>query len=39
MGRFTFDFGWSRRVPEHEGSLRQKRMRLKDEIWRALAAV
>ena len=21
MGRFTFDFGWSRRVPEHEGSL------------------
>lgn len=21
MARFTFDFGWSRRVPEHEGSL------------------
>lgn len=21
MSRFTFDFGWSRRVPEHEGLL------------------
>lgn len=21
MARFTFDFGWSRRVPEHDGSL------------------
>ena len=25
-------------TPEHEGALRQRRMRLKDEIWRALAA-
>lgn len=25
-------------TPEHEGTLRQKRMRLKDEIWRALSA-
>lgn len=25
-------------TPEHEGSLRQKRMRLKDDIWHALSA-
>lgn len=25
-------------TPEHEGALRQKRMRLKDDIWRALNA-
>lgn len=25
-------------TPEHEGALRQKRMRLKDDIWRALTA-
>lgn len=25
-------------TPEHEGLLRQKRMRLKDDIWRALSA-